>query len=213
MSSISDEIYSKLREEILSGSLPTEEPLREQNLAQRYGASRTPIRSALRRLEGEGLVLLLQNRGAPLLSWNKFEISDTYDLLSDIESRIAAQAAANASGDEVQTLKDVLEQSSRLLRSCEQNFDQILHLNKMFHHRISEVANRPTLTDYHNSIVQRFPLKAAFQRSGFERLIKVHNQHSELIEAIEAKDPEWAASLMKSHTLGVKRYIIATMVN
>ena len=54
MPSLSDEIYRRLRDEIIGGVFPAGEALREQNLATRYGSSRTPVRNALKRLDEEG---------------------------------------------------------------------------------------------------------------------------------------------------------------
>ena len=212
MPSISDEIYRRLRDEIVGGSFPRGEPLREQNLALRYGSSRTPVRSALRRLEEEGIVLLLQNRGARIISWSESEVADTYDMVAQIESRIAGIAATRASQSDVEELREVASRLSELLRGEDRNFDRIAHLDYLFHERVAEIANSSTLSEYRTSIAGRFPLRAALQGLGDERLERIQNQHTEFIEALEAHDSEWAASIMRAHILGIKRLLIRYVV-
>ncbi len=208
MPSLSDEIYRRLRDEIIGGVFPAGEALREQNLATRYGSSRTPVRNALKRLDEEGVILLLQNRGARILSWDEDEVSDTYDLRADVESRLAEIAAIKANSTEIEALKEISSRFSDAIETDNRNYDHITHLNYLFHTKLAEIANSTTLENHLETLMQKTAVKATLQRSEEAKLNRFKDQHSELIEALEVHDPEWAASIMRSHILGIKHFLI-----
>jgi len=69
-----------LRTQIFAGRLKPGEPLPERLLAEQLGVSRTPVREALHRLQAEGLVQILHNRGAMVVGWTARDLDDMYDL-------------------------------------------------------------------------------------------------------------------------------------
>ncbi|MBA2343798.1 MAG: GntR family transcriptional regulator, partial [Rubrobacter sp.] len=87
-------VFERLRRLILDGEYGPDERLIEEQLAERLGMSRTPIRQALTMLESEGLVELIPNRGAVVCSFSVDEVWDIYDLRAVLEGHAARRAAA-----------------------------------------------------------------------------------------------------------------------
>ena len=69
--SLSSRVFHTIRENILSGKYATDEELKEKNIGEELGVSRTPVREALRQLELEGLVTIIPNKGAYVVGISK----------------------------------------------------------------------------------------------------------------------------------------------
>ena len=89
MGKAAETAYAVIRKRILAGDFSRGERLREEELAQIAGVSRTPIREALRRLDAEGLVEFLPNRGASVTAWTEQELDDLYAARALIEGYAA----------------------------------------------------------------------------------------------------------------------------
>src|SRR5882757_6249026 len=82
-------IQRQIKAAIVTGVLVPGQMLRQEELAQRLGASRAPLREALSRLEAEGLVVLLPRRGYAVISLDRDEIAELFDLRIVLEERLA----------------------------------------------------------------------------------------------------------------------------
>lgn len=99
-----DKVYDKIKEEILANRLHPGEPLLEEELATSLGASRTPIRDAVRRLNHEGLVRIVPNKGAFVRVLTPKDIREIYEVREALESYAAGRAAVNFGKKELQAL-------------------------------------------------------------------------------------------------------------
>ncbi|MDA8278155.1 MAG: GntR family transcriptional regulator [Actinomycetota bacterium] len=138
--------------------------LREQYLAARYGTSRTPVRNVLRRLEGEGVLLIQQNRGEQILNWDNNEISDIYDLRADIESQMARIAATKANAWQIDTLKSISSQQSKAVATSSRYLENVAQLNYRFHSAVAQIAKSKTLSTCHDSLMHNRSSRQRFKR-------------------------------------------------
>jgi DNA-binding GntR family transcriptional regulator len=99
-----DKVYDKIKQEIIANRLHPGEPLLEEKLAESIRASRTPIREALRRLNHEGLVRIVPNKGAFVRVVTPRDIREIYEVREALEGFAAGQAATRLSRPEVQSL-------------------------------------------------------------------------------------------------------------
>src|SRR5215208_4995895 len=95
-----DLIADSLREEILRGAIPPGQPLRQEELADRFGVSRLPVRDALLRLEAQGLVEVFPNRGAFVVSLSADEVREIYDLRILLEGDAVEQSVPRMTVDD-----------------------------------------------------------------------------------------------------------------
>ena len=96
-----------MRALILTGEYGPEERLIEEQLAERLGVSRTPIRQALTMLEAEGLVEITPNRGATVCSFSVEDVWDIYDLRAVLEGHAARRAAGRIREEELARLREL----------------------------------------------------------------------------------------------------------
>src|SRR5438046_9746227 len=93
-----DLIAESLRDEILRGEIPPGQPLRQEELAERFGVSRLPVRDALLRLEAQGLVHVYPNRGAFVISLTSNEVREVYEMMILLEGYILDRAVQRLTG-------------------------------------------------------------------------------------------------------------------
>src|SRR5215211_7447338 len=108
-----DLIADSLREEILRGSVAPGQPLRQEELADRFGVSRLPVRDALLRLEAQGLVEVFPNRGAFVVSLSAGEIAEIYDLRILLEGDAIERAVPRMSADDWRRIDAAREVATR----------------------------------------------------------------------------------------------------
>ncbi|MEO9873391.1 MAG: GntR family transcriptional regulator [Anderseniella sp.] len=105
-------IVDTLRSDILNGELPPGSELHQAGIAERFGASRIPVRDALASLAGERLVTIRPNRGARVVSLSAGEIEEVFELRIMLECNCARAAVAVASPEQVDELQYQLRRSS-----------------------------------------------------------------------------------------------------
>ena len=94
-----DQVYSALREEILDGTLRPGDSLSVLKVADRFGASRTPVRDAFMRLESDGLVSLIDRQGARVSQISIRGVRDLFEMRMMLESSATRQVAEAAAVD------------------------------------------------------------------------------------------------------------------
>ena len=193
-SSKSDIVCAMLRELIISGELPGSMPLRQRDLAARFGVSQTPVREALRRLESEGLVLNDPHRGATVAGSRNGIVEDNSQIRAALEPLGARLAARAITQEQLAVLRHLNDQ----ITSLEEGDERYGVLNREFHFTIYESAASPTLLSMMRLLWQAMPDGPKVTRSHRESA----RQHAELIDALSAGDTERAAEITKRHILG-----------
>jgi DNA-binding GntR family transcriptional regulator len=187
--------YETLRERILTGGLAPGAPLVETTLAKTLGVSRTPVREALRRLEQDTLVERV-HRGLQVRAQSISEILEIYDV------RIALEGTAAHAAAERQTEIDQI-QLEQMLRVLEASKDasppEVAQMNARLHRLIWRAGHNQALVDVLerlNMHLFRYPT-TTYASPG--RPEAAHIEHSKIVEAIIARDPERAAIVAMSH--------------
>jgi DNA-binding GntR family transcriptional regulator len=106
-------VYNEIKQDIVSARLHPGEPLLEEDLAKRLRVSRTPIRDALRKLDHEGLVRIVPNKGAFVRVLTPRDIREIYEVREALESFAAAQAATSLSDEQLRLLSRLAENLQR----------------------------------------------------------------------------------------------------
>lgn len=199
-------ILTALRAEILAGTIPPGEWLRQDTLAERFGTSRIPVREALRQLEAEALVIHDANRGtrvAPL------HLDET---LERMEIRVALEVAALRYA--VPAMSDLdFDAMERILGQYDASDDPGVWAaaNWEFHTALYAPAGRPTLlaliqANFAN--VDRFLRLRLSKATGKERPQKEHRQ---ILAACRAGETGEAAALLERHILTARKQLASAM--
>lgn len=194
--------YTWVRDGILKGRQGAGSRLTEQELAEAVGVSRTPIREALRRLHAEGLVHFEPNHGAIVASFELHDAEEIFELRALLEPAGARRAAGSATAQEIAELRLLAEQQMRESTSRQGAYlTRIGELNDRFHRLIQQASNSRRLTKALSGILEAPLILRTFSAYTAGELRRSADQHLELVQALEARDPDWAHSIMQAHIM------------
>ena len=201
-----DRAMEVLRGRILAGDYAGGERLGEAELAAELGMSRTPVRQALLRLAGEGLVEVAPNRGARVIARSGRELEHVFELRSRLEGLAARQAALWSTQDEQDLLDEIAHAIGAAVAA--RDTDEVTRLNAQCHGLLVEIANSSTLATsvsslMHASVMAR--TRSALDERASQRSVA---HHIEIVAALRANDPDWAESVMRSHLLSARASLL-----
>jgi DNA-binding GntR family transcriptional regulator len=192
-----DDGYARLRDAIVSGRLQPNERLVEAELTRLLGVSRTAVRTALVRLAQEGLVVHERNRGARVRYVDEHEAAEIVLARSALEALAVRQAAENASAEDVAELRSILaEMRARL---DDEDLLGASDENAVLHARLLELSQNRTvqrLVAGLKSQLVRFQYRTILVPGRSERSFA---EHSAIIDAVAAGDPDAAEAAMRTH--------------
>lgn len=191
------DVTAALREAIIGGQFMPNERLIEVELAARFRSHRVQIRTALSKLESEGLVVSEPNRGARVRAVTAVEALEITEARAAMETLVATKAAERATEEDMARLRHVLER----MRDAIAGGDLLGYsdLNGELHTKIRNIACHATanrILELLNSQVVRFQFRAILIPG---RAAKSVAEHEAIVDAICAHDPERARSAMASH--------------
>lgn len=190
-----------IRDEILALSLEPGQPLDETSLATRFNMSRSPVREALIRLAGEGLVVILPNRStivAPLDVTSFPKYVEALDIAQRMNTRLAA---------ELRTEED-LKSIAKRQKDFEAAVRSGKHLamsetNKQFHMAIAQAGRNPYLAHFYERLLDQGRRMLHLHFDFLERTHEGYlltDEHTEMLDAIRARDIDRADRLAHAHT-------------
>ncbi|MTB83910.1 FCD domain-containing protein [Nocardioides sp. zg-578] len=207
-----DRAYRLVRHDIITGELGAGRRLGEIELADRYGLSRTPIRETLRRLESEGLVEVLPHRGARVVDWSEVDVSAIYDLRAMVEGFAARRAATRIELDEIDRLGTLCDEMERITEAYKpgdpEQADRIAQLNSDLHGSIADAAGQYHIRAMRNIVVVVPLVLRMIHVFGVQDQVRSNGHHRELLEALRARDGDWAESVMSSHVHAAKQRLL-----
>jgi DNA-binding GntR family transcriptional regulator len=187
-------LAARLREAIADGSLAPGQALHQEDLSARFGVSRSPLREALRQLEGEGLVDYQPNRGAIVATLTRSEIRQIYEIRRILESSAIRLAMPHIDAAVIANAKAAVR---RLREAAEGRPWARAHWE--FHAILYAAAHRPMLVDLiarHHVRLERLPDPATFVR----RVRRISPaDHRSLLEACVKHDADGAAACTTAH--------------
>jgi DNA-binding GntR family transcriptional regulator len=213
---LTDEIAYRLRADILEGRLPMGAPLRHEQLAARFGVSRTPIREALRKLQATGLVEVSPNRGAVVRTPARTELIEVYELRADLEGFACELACARASDEELDLLESAQERLAAAIegvRLDEASFDTVVaDANGAFHGAVHSAARNARLHATIRDLQHFFPRDSVWRAIADDpETLHAMNvgEHERIAAALRARRPAQARQAMRDHVSGAGRILLA----
>ncbi|WP_313237249.1 GntR family transcriptional regulator [Sporosarcina ureae] len=181
-----DEAYEILQNWIIIGKLAPGAILRDQELSDLLGISRTPIREALLRLERDGLVVTKANRSTSVSQVDYQEAANVYPIVATLECLAAEQAFHHISNEVIQEMEELNNHFIDKLQSG--NKVAAFQIDNEFHQKLVSMSNNPELINLLINLkikVQRLEVHYFGQVSNGEKSI---DEHKAIIEALKNKD-------------------------
>jgi DNA-binding GntR family transcriptional regulator len=201
---LSDEVFHALVKAILSGEMQPGARLDEPSISRKFGVSRTPIREALRRLSGIGLVEVTPRKGGTVARIDVEQLNNMFEALAEFEGLCARLSAVRMTTLEKKRL-DVLN-TNRPKSIAEGNRD-FAALNNEFHEAIYQGAHNPSIASVTRNFRQRLAPFRALQFVPGRTEYSFH-EHDEIVRAILTSDGERAYALMRDHVIGTGLQVI-----
>ncbi|MDD2214348.1 MAG: GntR family transcriptional regulator [Oscillospiraceae bacterium] len=196
-SSLTDRVYDELQNSILNGDFAPGDALPELTLSEMLGVSRTPVREAVARLESEGLVRTLPNRGTVVVGISEKDIDDIFTIRTLVEGLAARWAAARITPEQLDDLKQIVELQEFYVEKNDPV--QIYQLDSRFHALLYQACGshvlRQLLSNLHHYIQKARELSLEKP----ERAIPSVHEHRDILEAIAAHDGLLAERLTSQH--------------
>jgi DNA-binding GntR family transcriptional regulator len=205
---LADRVCAEIVTAIVKGEIPSGQKISEPELARTYGISRGPLREAMRRLEGLRLIERKPNVGARVVQLSIKELIEIYHVREALEGMACRMAALHMSDEEIADLRSLLDEHERSV----QELDGRSYFQKEgdldFHYRIVQGSKNEKLLEllgsdlYHLVRMYRYQFSVSSSRP--KRALKEHRQ---IVDAIEARDPELAELLMRRHISAARQNI------
>lgn len=192
-----DIVFNTLRKAILRGELKPGERLMEIQLANKLGVSRTPIREAIRKLELEGLVLMIPRKGAEVAQITEKNMQDVLEVRKALEELSVQLACERITAEQVEEMKMAAEDFRKVLKSGD--VTKIAEADVKFHDIIFAATNNQRLITLLNNLreqMYRFRVEYLKQKECYPQLLE---EHDKLIALISGGEVEEACELMGCH--------------
>ena len=197
-----EQAYRIIRHDILTGKLEEGERLTETRLSDDLGLSRTPIREAIGRLIIEGFIERQSGYTTRVAHFPEDEAEQIYEIRRLVECYSVQRAARLATEEDIAELRRIHAQmTADTPPRDEAAYQRLTQANEAFHRAIVAAARSPRLTALMTTALDVSMVVRTYSMFSDRDLARSLNHHAELIEAIEARAPEWAASVMSAHLL------------
>lgn len=199
--SLSEQAYNVIKTAIINNEIKPLEYLIEEQLASQLGISRTPIRTALKKLAFEGLVEIENARQTRVSMISAKDVEEYQVLRETLEPLAVKLAYQNINKEQLQSLKDICDQQWESIK--EKDYSQFINLDTQFHCYIAEFSNNKKLKEFINVLriqLQRYLILSNTIQTSAEKAFK---EHLNIIGALEKKNEEEAVNSMKYHVESV----------
>jgi DNA-binding GntR family transcriptional regulator len=197
-------VAERLREEIQHGTLAPGTRLRQNDVAQRFGVSTTPVREAFAQLQAEGLVRIDPHRGAVVFHPSVDDVLEFYEIREALESLAVSHAIPNLRAEVARDLDAVID----LMRRTEDP-RQWLKLNDQFHLRLYEAAGRPRLSALIDSLRDASAPYIHMFVASRPLSERANEQHHAILDACVRGDAPGARRAIREHLRTASRELAA----
>jgi DNA-binding GntR family transcriptional regulator len=207
---LSARVYQQIKHLILCNEVMPGQKLHHQELSERLGVSRTPVREALTRLVQEGYVSFLPNRGFTCKEIRMQEAEELYELREAVEAFAVEKAIENLTAPALDRLRKKIELYGK---DVENRFTrERLMYDQEVHLEIADLAGNETLKNTLHHLFERIVLKR--RTDGLydpARGVGAHQEHMRLLHAIEKRDSQQAVAIIRAHIQEGKKNVLSDL--
>jgi len=199
-------VFERLHLDILRNRLKPGDPLRQEEITERLGVSRTPVREAIQRLQAEGLVTFVPRKGAVVSSIPHKRIEEIYEIRARLESFAAGLAVEHITEQQESRLKKLVQEMEKL--DPEADLEKVLEKNREFHYIIYSAAGNETLVEMIGQLwkhIQRLRSFYLLTPNGYQESTA---EHRLILDAILAKDRAKVEERVRLHCEHSKQSLI-----
>lgn len=204
-----EKIYQSLRADIISQRLKPGSTVREDELAQSFGISRTPIREILRRLEQEDLVKIFPNRGAVVSELTVKDIEEVLEIRITLESAAARAAATKLTDQHIMELKSIDKQLDVAIEL--QDSVASFEADSRLHNLVLLAAGNSRSHRIINNLMGQIHRIRFISGHKPGRINTTVGEHKQIVRALLEMDPDKAEEAMRVHLVNTKEILLPSM--
>lgn len=194
-----DEVFNTLRKAILNGDLVPGQRLMEIALSEKLGVSRTPVREAIKRLEAEGLVVIIQRKGAEVAGISGSQLRDVLEVRLALEELAGELACKRISDEDIEQLKSINASFMKMIEDSDTPASEIAKADVDFHSIIYNATGNKRLIQMVNDFSQQmYRYRLEHIKELADRRV-LGTEHNDIIEAVTAKDVSWTRDAIRRH--------------
>ena len=191
----SEQVYQHLRKKLLSGELSPGEHININDVVEELNVSRTPVREALKRLEAEDLVEIIHNVGAKVRKLDLDEMEQLVLIRQELEPLATKMAAEHVDEPTLKRLHELLDRMDQLHDSKDVN--EYTLVNREFHMELYRASKAKVLYSLIDDLWTRSERSMMIFSLFPERPERPNVEHRRLVQALEARDGELAAQILR----------------
>jgi len=196
-----ERVYTGLRERLLRGDLPAGRRLVEQQLAAEFNTSRTPVREALRRLEGDGHIVRDAGGGVCPSPPSVTAMRELYEVRLAIEELVARRAATAGDRGRIEAIELRWRglQSAWMDRRELPRGPDFVHADEDFHRQLAAASGNDVADTLLGDLNDRIRILRIYDFTTDDRIGATIGEHLEIVACVLARDPDAAAAFMRAH--------------
>jgi len=204
---ISDQVYDFLKDKILSQKYPPGGRLRIDQLREKLGVSPTPIKDALNKLAGEGLVESVPRGGIFVTNPSKREIKESFEVRLMMETyAIGFAFRRKIQRKEIEALKKLLGESAESIKN--NNYKRFMEKDREFHYLLVKMSNNKKLCEFYRQLNIHMQIARSYYVRNYKRLQETQKEHEKILNALEEQDPDLTKEYLTAHIMTVKRSVM-----
>lgn len=198
--SVSDEVHAELRRRLIAGHFDPGQKLKEEHIAADLGVSRTPVRAAIQRLVSEGLLEATPKRGAVVSEWRTTDTEEIFELRVLAEGQAAAWATRHITSEDTDRMDALNARIERAVNEKPKGYlDEVKGANLSFHMALYETCGSARLRMFGANLLEYPMVTGGFYIYSDVDARESIRQHTEIVNALRSRNPDWARSALTSH--------------
>lgn len=202
-------VCNSIRTAIADGTLRPGERLMEIQLAEELGISRTPVREAIRKLELEGIVVMIPRRGTYVSDISIKDVTEIYEIRLSLDMLAASLAAERINDDELEEMNRQLIMTANY--AAQRDVEHLVECDSVFHDVLYRAARNERLVTIINNLRDQLTNLRGRSMAQPGRLTDTLQEHRNLLDAIANRDPEQAALAARVHIENAERTLLESL--
>ena len=200
-----EQVYKRLKNNVLDGNWPPNTRLVEEKLAADMGTSRTPVREAIQKLEKEGLIQKLPRGGFAVGSVTSEEVEEVFGIRAILETYAAFLAASRATEQDIVALEEIVRQEEEAL--VKKDAEEIVRLNTLFHDTLYKTARSEKLLNVVNELRDFIHRYRVICFSNDKMAVTAVRDHWTMIGAMKENNPKHVQKTMHKFFIRAKGFV------
>lgn len=202
-------VFETIRNAIISGDIKPGERLMEVQMAEALGVSRTPVREAIRKLELEGLVIMLPRKGAYIADLSVKDLTEVMEIRASLEGLAAGLASVRIDQAEIEELEI---KALKFHKSIENDdVEELINMDLEFHDAIFRASRNERLIQLNNNLREQVQRFREIYHKKVNKSKETSKEHYEMVEAISRGDLDKAEKLARKHIENAEKSILQLM--